>query len=156
MDDLLMAIALSSFTFMVWNINALLDRGIEAAFIAPDQLLAMTPEEIALVVDNSKRMYINLHLTVILMCAVKTCMIILYLRITSVSLALSGVLLTMLMHKSEGLAARRWLIYASVYVFLSFWGCVLAIFLGCLPIQRRWEPNMDSKQALFAHSRMQY
>ena len=69
-------------------------------------------------------------------------MVILYLRITSVSLSL-GVsreeLKRLMSWRSDGLRARRWLICVAVYVALSFIGVELAIFLTCLTLVDRTE-----------------
>ena len=146
-DDALMLIAITAFTVLVYGINFILSRGMEAAFIAPDQLARMTQEEIDLVIDNSKWMYAHAHLIPIIMWSAKPCMVILYLRITSVSLS-SGVnrdeLKRLTSRRSDGPRARRWLICVAVYVALSFVGVELAIWLTCLPITERWMPNMDS------------
>lgn len=126
-----MMVAIATLTTMTYGINEHLKRGAGTIYIPPDVVPYLTPEQYNLAATNGKWIFTIAHMQVLTLWTAKACMIIIYLRIT------------------EGLAARRWVIGVAIYVALAFIGVELGLFLGCMPVRKRWTPAMDNNCAFY-------
>ncbi|KAF7117116.1 hypothetical protein CNMCM5793_005800 [Aspergillus hiratsukae] len=118
-DDYLMLFAVVWYTLLCVALNQVASGG-GSNLMTEEDIANLTPATYAERVRGSKWVFVSEHSFLLAIWAMKACMLVIYARIT------------------EGLKARKWITYLSVYVALGFVGVELALFLMCRPLTNYW------------------
>ncbi|GIJ83503.1 hypothetical protein Asppvi_002326 [Aspergillus pseudoviridinutans] len=121
-DDYLMLFAVLWYTLLCVALNEVASGG--GSNLMTDEEIAnianLSPASYADRVRGSKWVFVSEHSFILAIWAMKACMLVIYSRIT------------------EGLHARKWVTYLSVYVALGFVAVELSLFLICRPLSNYW------------------
>ncbi|KAF7180649.1 hypothetical protein CNMCM7691_009940 [Aspergillus felis] len=121
-DDYLMLFAVLWYTLLCVALNEVASGG--GSNLMTDEEIAnianMSAAAYADRVRGSKWVFVSEHSFILAIWAMKACMLVIYSRIT------------------EGLHARKWVTYLSVYVALGFVAVELSLFLICRPLSNYW------------------
>ncbi|KAF4212735.1 hypothetical protein CNMCM5878_000754 [Aspergillus fumigatiaffinis] len=118
-DDYLMLFAVLWYTLLCVALNQVASGG-GSNLMTEEDRANLTPAIYAERVKGSKWVFVSEHSFVLAIWAMKACMLVIYSRIT------------------EGLNARKWVTYLSVYVALGFVAVELSLFLICRPLSNYW------------------
>ncbi|GIK04808.1 hypothetical protein Aspvir_008903 [Aspergillus viridinutans] len=118
-DDYLMLFAVLWYTLLCVALNEVASGG-GSNLMTEEDRANLTPATYADRVRGSKWVFVSEHSFVLAIWAMKACMLVIYSRIT------------------EGLHARKWVTYLSVYVALGFVAVELSLFLICRPLSNYW------------------
>ncbi|GFF23240.1 hypothetical protein IFM46972_00601 [Aspergillus udagawae] len=118
-DDYLMLFAVLWYTLLCVALNEVASGG-GSNLMTDEDKANLTPVTYAERVRGSKWVFVSEHSFILAIWAMKACMLVIYSRIT------------------EGLHARKWVTYLSVYVALGFVAVELSLFLICRPLSNYW------------------
>ncbi|KAH1301242.1 hypothetical protein KXX11_004206 [Aspergillus fumigatus] len=118
-DDYLMLFAVLWYTLLCVALNQVASGG-GSNLMTDEDIANLTPATHAERVKGSKWVFVSEHSFVLAIWAMKVCMLVIYFRIT------------------DGLKARKWVTYLSVYVALGFVAVELSLFLICRPLSNYW------------------
>ncbi|RHZ64606.1 uncharacterized protein CDV56_109323 [Aspergillus thermomutatus] len=118
-DDYLMLFAVVWYTLLCVALNEVASGG-GSNLMTDEDIANLTPASYAERVRGSKWVFVSEHSFVLAIWAMKACMLVIYARIT------------------EGLKARKWVNYLSIYVGLGFVAVELSLFLICRPLSNYW------------------
>ncbi|EAW07314.1 uncharacterized protein ACLA_020210 [Aspergillus clavatus NRRL 1] len=118
-DDYLMLFAVVWYTLLCVSLNQVASGG-GSNLMTDDDIRNLTPETHAERVRGSKWVFVSEHSFILSIWAMKSCMLVIYARIT------------------EGLFARKLVNYLSIYVGLGFLAVELSLFLICRPLSNYW------------------
>ena len=104
-----------------------------------DDIKNMTPKIHAERESGSKWVFVSEHSFLLAIWAMKSCMLVIYARITYVLPLLFCLNATwVLTEHREGLRQRRYVNYLAIYVGLGFVATELSLFLICRPLSNYW------------------
>ncbi|PVH90026.1 hypothetical protein DM02DRAFT_665657, partial [Periconia macrospinosa] len=126
-DDYLMLSALFWYTLLCVSLNQVASGG-GSNLMTVDDIANLTPEIKAERIRGSKWVFVSEHSMVLTIWTLKTCMLIIYFRITA------------------GLKQKKLVIACAVYTGLGFIGTELALFLSCRPLNQYWAVPTENYQ----------
>ena len=141
-DDYLMMFAVVWYTVLCVALNQVASGG-GSNLMDDDDIKNLTPKIHAERESGSKWVFVSEHSFLLAIWAMKSCMLVIYARITYVLPLLLPLLLCLnatwiLTEHREGLRQRRWINYLAIYVGLGFVATELSLFLICRPLSNYW------------------
>ncbi|CBF88647.1 uncharacterized protein ANIA_00857 [Aspergillus nidulans FGSC A4] len=118
-DDYVMVFAVIWYTILCVALNEVASGG-GSNLMTQEDIDNLTPEIYDERVKGSKWVFVSEHAFILAIWSMKTCMLIIYARIT------------------EGLPQRKWVNYLAIYVALGFIAVELSLFLICRPLSNYW------------------
>lgn len=130
-----MMFAVVWYTILCVALNKVVSGG-GSNLMTDEDIRNLTPEIYKERVEGSKWVFVSEHSFVGAIWSLKTCMLVIYARITYVANhMINKFVLTI---RSEGLHQRRWINWLAIYVGLGFIATELTLFLICRPLSNYW------------------
>ncbi|KAI9847702.1 MAG: hypothetical protein M1837_001950 [Sclerophora amabilis] len=151
------------YTLLVVSLNRVASGG-GSNLLTEEEIAILTPETTEARVVGSKWVLVSEEAMLGAIWSMKTCMLIIYARVTYGLLLLRRISLIVLLPSlhiwlttvhvcnSQGTKHRKFITALSVYVALSFVGSQLALFLSCRPLAQYWAvPAPDPQCSTYQH-----
>jgi hypothetical protein len=134
-----------TYTFMIFGISFVLQRGAESNYMPVQAAIFLSPSEKMKIIVNEKWIFAIEHFLMATLWSTKFAMLAIYLRITYVPIFRWNLLAADKDWISDRLQTRKFIWGLVVYVGLAFVGAEFLLLFTCRPVSRRWTiPSQDS------------